>query len=115
MQIGKKIRKVRELRNFTQDFMAKGLGITQEAYRRLESGQTRIDINRMEKVAKILDVDPLTLMNFDESFFFNNCNQNQAGKIVNNYHSLANEERKFYLDRIASLEKEIEDFRCNKT
>ncbi|PKP47463.1 MAG: XRE family transcriptional regulator [Bacteroidetes bacterium HGW-Bacteroidetes-11] len=115
MQIGKKIRKVRELRNFTQDFMAKGLGITQEAYSRLESGQTRIDVNRMEKIANILDIDPISLMNFDVSFFFNNRNQNQAGKIVNNHHSLANEERKIYLDRIANLEKEIEDYRNNPT
>ncbi|WP_082189568.1 helix-turn-helix domain-containing protein [Lentimicrobium saccharophilum] len=37
MQIGQKIRKVRELRNFTQEFMAKSLGITQGAYSRIRA------------------------------------------------------------------------------
>ena len=114
MEIGVKIRKMRELRNLTQDFMAKGLGITQETYSRLETGQTKINMKRIEDIAKILDVDPLKLMNFDENFVFNNCSQNQAGKIVNNYTTLATEERNFYLERISTLEKEIQQLKKSK-
>lgn len=76
MQIGQKIRKVRELRNFTQEFMAKSLGITQGAYSRIETGQTMIDLNRMEEIARILNVDTFTIMKFDESFIFRKSNNN---------------------------------------
>lgn len=41
-QIGIKIRKIRELKGFSQEYMANNLGITQRAYGKLENQETKI-------------------------------------------------------------------------
>lgn len=51
MEFGQKIRKLRELRNYSQEFMASRLGISQEAFSKIETGQTQMNLLRMEKIA----------------------------------------------------------------
>lgn len=106
MQIGHKVKKVRELRNFTQEYMADRLGIAQMSYSRLENGQTKMDLNRLQQIAQILEVDPFALMSFDENYVFNSCQQ--SGKITNQYNGLAEAERNTFIKRIEELEKEVE-------
>lgn len=112
MQIGHKVKKVRELRNFTQEFMADKLGIAPASYSRIENGQTKMDFSRLQEIALILDVDPFTLMSFDESFVFNSCQQ--SGKIINQYIGLAETERNTLIKRIQELEKENQELKRNR-
>ncbi|KAF5062790.1 helix-turn-helix protein [anaerobic digester metagenome] len=111
MEIEKKIRKVRELRNFSQEYMAIQLGISQVAYSKIETGLTRLDLKRLEKIAETLDIDPFTLMSFDDKYIFNNHginNQggNQSGTIVNHYHAEKNE-KLLLIERVEKVEHEI--------
>lgn len=107
MEIGQKIKKIRELRNYSQEYMAMHLGISQEAYCRLESGQTKIELNRLQKIAEALNVEPLFLMNFDDSFVFNSCIQ--SGKIINQYNGISQKDFNEILGRIDKLEREMKD------
>ena len=77
MEIGQKIKKVRELRNFTQDYVAAKIGITQEAYSKLESSKTNVSVQRMEQVADVLGIGIFDLMNFDENKALFNFSENQ--------------------------------------
>lgn len=61
----------------------------------------------MDATATLLDVDPVTLLSFDESLVFNNCNQQQGGKLVNHYATLSEIEREMIFNRIDELEKEF--------
>ena len=54
MEIGFKIKKIRELRNYSQEHMAEKLGISQVSYSRVESGQTKMDLKRLHDIAKVL-------------------------------------------------------------
>ncbi len=53
---GAKITSIRIARGFTQIYMAKQLGITQNIYSNIETGKGRQDDIMLEKIAKLLSV-----------------------------------------------------------
>lgn len=103
--LGEKIRKIRELKNFKQEHMADQLGISVNSYGKLERGETEIGYERLEQIAKALDVSVQDILSFDEKNFFNLMNnQNAAGYTINQY-GLSDNERKLYEDKIKLLEE----------
>lgn len=54
-QTGNKIKKLRELRNFTQGYMAEKLGISQSNYARLENDEVGISNERLKQIADVLE------------------------------------------------------------
>nr|WP_315238815.1 helix-turn-helix transcriptional regulator [uncultured Flavobacterium sp.] len=63
------IKNIRELKNYTQEYMAVQLGITQSAYNKIEKGKTILGQNRLLKIAIILEVDIDDIINFQSSIF----------------------------------------------
>ena len=59
------IRKVREEKNLTQDYLAAKLHISQNAYSKIELGYSKITIDRIIDIAVILDVSVRSLLNQD--------------------------------------------------
>lgn len=49
------IRKNRNSKGYSQDYMAQMLNISQASYARIESGTTKITIRRLYKIAEILE------------------------------------------------------------
>jgi transcriptional regulator with XRE-family HTH domain len=70
-----KIKQLRELKNFTQEYIAQQLGLSTRAYSKIESGETQLTINRLNEISKILEIDPLEILGFDHNNIFNNCSQ----------------------------------------
>lgn len=60
-----KLHVLRISRNWSQDQVADKIGITQAAYAKLESGKTRLTVDRAKQLASIYDVDAESF--FDES------------------------------------------------
>lgn len=104
--VGDKIRKVRELKGFTQDFMAAELKMSQRAYSKLENNDIKLDWNRIENIAKILQIEPIDLVSFDDSLIFNNCTSSGKAHVFNNNY-FPEELKKSYEDRIHHLENEV--------
>ncbi|MBS1665298.1 MAG: helix-turn-helix transcriptional regulator [Bacteroidetes bacterium] len=63
---GQKLRLLREYRNYSQVYIADQLGITQNAYSRIENNQTRLTADRLEKLAAILNVSLMELLSEKE-------------------------------------------------
>lgn len=103
--IGQKIRKIRVLKGFSQEYLSNELGISQKAYSKLERDETKIDWHKIEQISEILDVNPFDLVRFDEQFIFNNCTYAQNGKIENFMNQTTNDKL------ITSLETKIEDLK----
>ena len=59
------IRKVREQRNYTQDFVAKQMGISQNAYSKIENGYTQLTVKHIKDLSKILEVSMVELLRDD--------------------------------------------------
>jgi transcriptional regulator with XRE-family HTH domain len=53
---------LRELRNYTQEYVADELGISQNAYSLLENGKTAMRVEQLLVLAKVLDTDPNELL-----------------------------------------------------
>lgn len=59
------IRKVREQRNYTQEFVAKQMGISQNAYSKIENGYTQLTVKHIKDLSKILEVSIMELLRDD--------------------------------------------------
>lgn len=55
---GKNIRKIRRDRDFTQEYMAFEMGISQKAYSDIENSKVKINLEILTKVSAILDIKP---------------------------------------------------------
>ena len=60
------IRKIREYRNYTQDYLAVKLHISQNAYSKIELGYSSITLTRLIHIAEILDVEIIDIINTDD-------------------------------------------------
>jgi transcriptional regulator with XRE-family HTH domain len=71
--IGRKIEKVRKLRGFTQEEIGKKLGISKQAYSKVEQSDS-IPQGRIEDIAAILGVTVDGLTSFQDDIILNNSN-----------------------------------------
>ncbi len=78
MLVGQKIRKLRELRNYTQEYMATQLGLSQKSYCNIETNQTKVSVERLAQIAQTLAVDVIDLMMFDEQSALKNVVHNNG-------------------------------------
>jgi transcriptional regulator with XRE-family HTH domain len=71
--IGNRIKRVREMKNYTQEFMAGQLNISQNTYSRIENETVKLTTDRLQKIANALDVPVEYLVNLDAPIYnFNN-------------------------------------------
>jgi XRE family transcriptional regulator, regulator of sulfur utilization len=112
--IGEKIRKIRTLKGYSQDYMSEKLKMSQPAYSELESGKTKIAINVLQEIAQIFELQVDDLINFDEKQVFHNTfNQNSKGffKVKKFFNESFEYERQSYKDQIKSQKEEIDYLR----
>ena len=72
MSIGKRIKKLRELRNYTQTYMSVELEISVSAYSKIERDETEISLKRLEQISEILNVSINGIIQFDEQLIIEN-------------------------------------------
>lgn len=58
-----KLKQIRLKNNYTQEYIASELGITQKAYSKLENGQTCLSQDKIMKLVKIYNISPDYLCN----------------------------------------------------
>ena len=104
MSLGQKIKKLRELKGFTQEDLAHKLGITQSAYSKIEVGSVDILYSKLEEIASILGISIENIIGFNESIVFNLKNNKKANGLVIN--QISQSEKKLYDDYIESLKVE---------
>lgn len=61
--IGTKLRNAREFKNYSQEYMAESLGVSQSTYGRWEKGEVLPKLDMLEKAAGILELPLQTLFN----------------------------------------------------
>ena len=59
------IRAKREKRNYTQEYLAYKLNISQNAYSKIELGYTKITLERLFQIADVLEIDVISLLKLD--------------------------------------------------
>lgn len=107
MNAGLKIKKLREFKNLTQEYMAGRLEVSQSYYNRIENGQVNLTLERIQAIATILDIEPLALLAFDEVQYFHQVSNSQIGSGQYVHQVYSEEERSLYRQQIARLEQEV--------
>jgi transcriptional regulator with XRE-family HTH domain len=105
--IKNKIKSIRELKNYTQEYMADQLGITQAGYSKIEKGKADLGYRKLEEIASVFGLSVEGIINFDTQKYFNGLNNvkgNYNGNILinsdNNFML-----KKLYEDKIELLER----------
>jgi transcriptional regulator with XRE-family HTH domain len=106
INIGHKIKKLRELKNLTQEHMAKSIGITQGAYSRMELGETEITYTKLEKISEELGMKPEEVIAFNESLVFNVMNNQTGNGLVINNNQMSDTEKNSFEQQILLLKEE---------
>ena len=76
--IGKNIRVIREIRGYSQDYMANKVGVSQRTYSNIEADKSKVDAELIKSIAEVLDIDPIRLMSFDEKVLFHGNNHHNS-------------------------------------
>ena len=65
-----KIRRLRELQNLSQEYLANHLDVSRQTYSRIESGKTELTLNRLKKIASVLHcpLDALLSMSAEAAY-----------------------------------------------
>jgi len=109
VNVGSKIKKLRELKNLTQEHVAERLGLTQSGYSKIENGEVDLPYSRLQNIADILEMKVEDITSFDEKFVFNNLHTNNqnGGQIGVIHNHVSDTERKLYENQITSLKDEV--------
>ncbi|RKR08841.1 DNA-binding XRE family transcriptional regulator [Flavobacterium sp. 90] len=109
--IGEKIRKIRIIRGYSQEYIADLLEISQSAYSDIERGKTKINLERLRKVALIFELDVNYIIDFSESQFLTRTTEISSKEMDSNEKRIIiesfNLERELYKEQIANLKNEI--------
>ncbi|EHM53895.1 helix-turn-helix domain-containing protein [Cardiobacterium valvarum] len=101
MKVHDKIRTMRELRHWSQEEMAARLSMSTNGYAKLERGETRLNIPKLEQIAGVLDVDLNDLMAISERSVI--CLFNESGANHNNYYANSSQELTAEINRLQQL------------
>ena len=65
--LGKRIKKIRESKNFTQEYLAELVGIEQATLSNIERGKSYPSVDTLQKIADSLGVEPYLLYKIEEN------------------------------------------------
>lgn len=70
----KNIRKIRELKNLTREYVAEELKMSMSGYGKIERGEVDLTVTKLIDIAKVLGVSIEFIFKFDISLFFMETN-----------------------------------------
>ncbi|OBX04212.1 transcriptional regulator [Gallibacterium genomosp. 3] len=113
MKLNQKIRILREQNLLTQEEMADKMNMSLNGYARIERGETKLHLDKLEKIAKIFDMDIIELITTDNNnIFLINENSQLSSNYYNNSPNIENEKLKLIIihkdELLKQKEKEIQ-------
>jgi transcriptional regulator with XRE-family HTH domain len=94
LNIGQNIRRIREMKNLTQEAVAERAGMSVTAYGNIERGDTDVNFRRLAEIAEALEVKEEEIVNLGSTTYntTNNLQDNSsinssycAGPVTNHY------------------------------
>ena len=87
--IGARIRQFRLEKEYSQEYMANRLGITQSGYSRSENNAGEMSVSKLNEIARILEIDLSDLITSNKNNYFQNNsldNHSVGGNIIINHY-----------------------------
>lgn len=103
---GTKIRMVREIRGYSQGYMAGKLGIAQNTYSKIETNQSKLATDTMKKIAEILEISPMDIISQQPAII--NLQSNQGTQQAFGYiETFITSQKELYSQLIEAKDTEI--------
>ncbi|THA00188.1 helix-turn-helix domain-containing protein [Rodentibacter pneumotropicus] len=84
MNVNEKIRKIREAKGWSQEQMAENLNMSLNGYAKIERGESKIYLYKLEQIAHVFNIDVVEMMRSDSK---NICFQiNENSYLSTNYY-----------------------------
>ena len=104
--IAKNIRKYREIKGYSQEYVAHQLNINQASYAKLENNSTKITIDRLFSIAKLLETEISEILDLKNQTIFNQTDNeiaNAFGKVEHYYQ----ENKEVYQELLKAKDEQI--------
>jgi transcriptional regulator with XRE-family HTH domain len=102
MKLGEKIQLLRKNHNMSQDSLAQALEINRNCLSRIETGKSEASVSVIKKLAKIFDIDIISLLDIEEK---KESSKDKIKAIYNGCHYLMDDDLDFII-RIISVMRE---------
>lgn len=88
MQIYEKIKHLREFNHWTQEEVAERMGMSPSGYAKIERGETKLHLDKIQQLAQIFEVNLFDLLIADNGgdTFYNNIHNN-GNSVYNKYYA----------------------------
>jgi transcriptional regulator with XRE-family HTH domain len=119
MEIGTRIRKIREIKGLSQENLAAELEMSITGYGKIERNEVSVNIDKLSKIGKVLGLSVEDIIGFDENIAFNNFNSTidkQIGRYLmpEEMKELYEENIRLLKEKITYLEEKIKDLESRK-
>jgi transcriptional regulator with XRE-family HTH domain len=111
-KVASRIRRLREAKGFSQEYISAKLGIPQNTYSRLENGDTKINLDRLFSLSNILEETIYNILDLPAYQQFNECSQQTVNGNVSN-HGISNKEENPYIIAIEAKEQVIKSLQAH--
>jgi len=110
-KIIKKIAEIRTRKGFSYENMAHDLDLSTSAYRKIETGETKLTVERLVDISRILETPLNDLLDTDSQKNFNQENKDNAHGFQGFNDNIFNEYSEVSKKLIASYEQQIKDLK----
>jgi transcriptional regulator with XRE-family HTH domain len=112
MKVHEKIRFIRESKDWSQEEMATKLNMSVSGYSKIERGETKGYIPKLEQIAREFDMELMELLSFGEKhiYLINENGNNHSGNVIGSSTELTFENQKLHL-MLAHKDETIEHLR----
>ncbi len=103
-----RLRVLREVNNYTQEYVANVLEVSPNTYSLLEKGQATLSVDRIEKLAGLYKMSLVELISLADQNYVGTITHSGVFSEVVNVHntSITEEDRQLYKDTITRLEEQ---------
>ncbi len=99
------IKKHRELKNYTQEYMADRLNISQNTYSKLENGGIKLTVDRLKQISEILETPIEELLSVDTNVY--NFNNSHVEKFYGYIETLQEDNKELTTNTMNFLQSQI--------
>jgi len=109
MNVIENIRTIRKNKGVSHEAMALNLGISQTAYTKIERGETKLTVERLQKIAEILEVKLGDILELEPQSFHQEIHNNKTVTAISNQkiETLYQENRDVYEKLLDSKDEQI--------
>jgi transcriptional regulator with XRE-family HTH domain len=106
MEVGHKIRRIREIKGIKQETIANQIGIAVSSYGKIERGEIQLSVDRLQAIAEALELPVNSILEYDEGVnnFINSNTFNTTG--LGGFFNTSNSH--FHMNNEETLLKQIE-------